>query len=124
MVRHIVAWKLLDSTQLHGDKSEASINAKALLEGLKTKVPSLERAEVWRDADPDTVFFMKMLDEEQQCMLKSVINEDTGLFDLCLYSEFANWNGLEAYVDHPDHKFVAKFIGEIRADRGCVDYEV
>jgi hypothetical protein len=30
---------------------------------------------------------------------------------------------LETYQEHPEHKRVAAYIGKVRTDRACVDYE-
>ncbi|MEI6602538.1 MAG: Dabb family protein [Clostridia bacterium] len=100
MIKHIVVWKLLDETPQHGSKAQAAIKGKALLEGLLGTVPTLRKAEVGINGNPDT-----------------------SNFDLVLSSEFDDWAGLHAYVEHPAHKLVAQFIGEIRSDRSAVDYE-
>ena len=100
MIKHIVVWKLLEETPQHGSKAQAAIKGKELLEGLVGKVPSLLKAEVGIN-----------------------INPDTNNFDLALYSEFSDWEGLLEYQEHPEHKKVANFIGEIRSGRSAVDYE-
>ena len=100
MIKHIVVWKLHEETPEHGSKEQAAIKGKALLESLVSKVPTLLKAEVGIN-----------------------INPDNNNFDLALYSEFADWNGLEQYIEHPEHKKVAQFIGEIRSGRSAVDYE-
>ena len=100
MIKHIVMWKLLEETSKHGPKSQAAMKGKELLESLVGKVPTLLKAEVGINSNPDTKNF-----------------------DLALYCEFDDWAGLEIYQEHPEHKKVAKFIGEIRSDRSAVDYE-
>jgi hypothetical protein len=40
-----------------------------------------------------------------------------------LYSEFADKAALDAYQHHPDHVAIKPFIGAVRLERQCVDYE-
>ena len=101
MIKHIVMWKMLDNTEVHGTKAVACAKGKALLEGLLGIVPTILKAEVGIN-----------------------LNTDPTSFDMVLYSEFSDWAALEEYQEHPEHKKVAKFIGEIRSARSCVDYEV
>jgi len=48
----------------------------------------------------------------------------SGNFDLALYSGFETMEALAAYQVHPEHQRVAAFIGKVKTDRACVDYEV
>jgi hypothetical protein len=41
-----------------------------------------------------------------------------------LYSEFDSLAALQAYQDHPQHVALKPFVGAVRLDRQCMDYEV
>jgi heme-degrading monooxygenase HmoA len=45
-------------------------------------------------------------------------------YDVVLYSEFESKEALAAYAAHPTHKAVVPFIGAVRDERQCMDYEV
>jgi len=45
-------------------------------------------------------------------------------YDVVLYSEFASFEGLNAYQIHPEHEKCKDFIGKIACDRAVVDYEI
>jgi hypothetical protein len=40
-----------------------------------------------------------------------------------LYSVFADRAALDAYQDHPVHAAVKPFMGAVRRERQCMDYE-
>jgi hypothetical protein len=44
-------------------------------------------------------------------------------YDVVLYSEFDGAAALDAYQHHPQHVAIKPFIGAVRAERQCVDYE-
>lgn len=44
--------------------------------------------------------------------------------DVVLVSTFADAAALEAYVNHPHHQAVAKVLGEMRASRDVLDYDI
>jgi quinol monooxygenase YgiN len=44
-------------------------------------------------------------------------------YDVVLYSVFADKAALDAYQDHPKHVAVKPFIGAVRLERQCMDYE-
>jgi len=50
-------------------------------------------------------------------------NSSPAAFDVVLYSEFSDMEGLDAYQNHPEHLKIVDFVGEIRSDRAVVDYE-
>lgn len=58
--------------------------------------------------------------------LEPVIAEDRfeHSYHLALYSEFESAEALQAYATHPDHVAVAQFIGQVRTERVCFDYEI
>ena len=45
-------------------------------------------------------------------------------YDVVLYSEFDSKESLDAYADHPVHVAVKPFIGAVRLERQCMDYQV
>ncbi len=45
-------------------------------------------------------------------------------YDVVLYSEFTDRAALAEYSDHPVHQAVKPFIGAVRSERQCMDYEV
>ena len=50
-------------------------------------------------------------------------NSSPTAFDVVLYSEFSDMEGLNAYQNHPEHLKIVDFVGEIRSERAVVDYE-
>ncbi len=94
MIKHIVMWRLKDNEQ----------NApalKAMLEGLKEKIPQIREIEAGVNFNPSDASA-----------------------DVVLYSAFDDTDALAAYQKHPDHVKVAEFLKEIATDRKVVDYEV
>ncbi len=100
MIKHIVMWRLKENA-LGKSKEENAKQLKTDLEGLVGVVESLKKAEVGID----------ICDSDQS-------------FDVVLYSEFDDEDGLNAYQTHPKHVEIGKFVAEIRTDRVVVDYEV
>ena len=45
-------------------------------------------------------------------------------YDVILYSEFTNKAALDAYQEHPTHQAIKPFIGAVRLERQCMDYEI
>ena len=93
MIKHIVMWKLKNSRQ----------NApalKAMLEGLKEKIPQIRAIEAGVNFNPSDF-----------------------AADVVLYSEFDDAACLAAYQSHPDHVKVAEFLKDTATDRRVVDYE-
>lgn len=99
MIKHIVMWKLKDFAE-GADKATNAIKAKEMLEALKEDIKEIKAIEVGIN----------------------IVN-DPQAYDLVLYSEFENAEGLEIYQNHPRHKEVGKFIGAIREARTVVDYK-
>lgn len=100
MIKHIVMWKL--KAQAEGaDRATNVAKMKSLLEGCRDLVPGMRRFEVGV-ATPGL---------EATC-------------DVVLYSEFEDAAALDAYQHHPAHVAIKPFIGAVRAERQCLDYEV
>jgi heme-degrading monooxygenase HmoA len=100
MLKHIVMWKLKD----HAEGADKAANAQEMKRRLDTCagiVPGMRKFEV--------------------------VVAQPGLeatYDVVLYSEFDDKAALDAYVVHPTHKAVAPFIGAVRSERQCMDYEI
>ncbi len=100
MIKHIVAWRF-KAEALGSTKAENLVRAKSALEALRSTVPSVRHLEVGLD-----------------------VGVDHNAWDIVLYSEFDDRDGLLAYQVHPEHMKVAQLIGEMRESRAAVDYEV
>ncbi len=100
MIKHIVLWRLKDHA-MGTSKNENAEKLKSLLEALRDTIKEIKHLEVGINADaaPHTA-------------------------DMVLYSEFASWDDLAAYQQHPAHLKVAGFVQEIRLERHVVDYEM
>lgn len=99
MIKHIVMWRLKNEAA-GATKEENAQKLKESLESLVDKVPSLIAAEVGINFNPSDA-----------------------AFDVVLYSEFEDREGLTAYQNHPEHRKIIDYVGEIRTDRAVVDYE-
>jgi len=99
MIKHIVMWKLKDHAE-GADRAANAAKMKALLDGCRDIVPGIVEFEV---------------------ALARAGLEAT--YDVVLYSVFADKAALDAYQDHPKHVAVKPFIGAVRLERQCMDYE-
>lgn len=100
MIKHIVMWKLKDFAE-GADKA-------ANMEKMKQKLASCAKLV------PGTLKFEVAL---AQPGLEAT-------YDVVLYSEFDSKESLDAYADHPVHVAVKPFIGAVRLERQCMDYQV
>ena len=99
MIKHIVMWKLKDHAE-GADRAANAVKMKALLDGCRDVVPGIVEFEV----------------ELAQPGLEAT-------YDVVLYSVFADKAALDAYQEHPKHVAVKPFIGAVRLERQCMDYE-
>lgn len=99
MLKHIVMWKFKDQAA-GADKAKNLAKAKVLLESCAQVVPGTLKFEV-AIAQPGL-----------ECT-----------YDLVLYSEFTDAAALDAYQNHPQHVAIKPFIGAVRQERQCMDYE-
>ena len=99
MIKHIVMWRLKDFAA-GASKEENAAKLKQSLEALDGVIDEIAAIEVGIN-----------------------FNGSPAAFDVVLYSEFENREGLEAYQKHPEHLKIVDFVGEIRTDRAVVDYE-
>jgi heme-degrading monooxygenase HmoA len=100
MIKHIVMWKLKDQAE-GADRAANAAEMKRRLDTCIDLVPGMGKFEV---------------------VLAQPGLEAT--YDVVLYSEFANREALDAYINHPTHKAVVPFIGAVREARQCMDYEI
>ena len=99
MVKHLVMWKMKDHAE-GADKAANAAKLKALLDDCRDLVPGIVEFEV---------------------ALARPGLEAT--YDVVLYSVFDDKAALDAYQDHPKHVALKPFIGAVRLERQCMDYE-
>ena len=100
MIKHIVMWKLKEQAE-GADRATNALKLKALLETCNNLVPGMLRLEA---------------------AIASPALEAT--YDVLLYTEFADKAALDAYQEHPTHLAIKPFIGAVRSERQCMDYEI
>jgi len=44
-------------------------------------------------------------------------------YDIALISEFTNWENLEKYIEHPEHKKAIQTCTDIKKVKAVIDYE-
>lgn len=101
MIRHIV---LFDFAKAAEGKSaiENAVIARDMLLNLEGKIDVLKRIEVGiNDADADETNYT-----------------------LSLVCDFETLEDLQIYQNHPEHLKVGSFIGKVKTQRSCVDYEI
>ena len=99
MLTHIVMWKFKPEAE-GADKAANLVRAKALLDACAGLTPGMRMLEV-AIAQPGL-----------ECT-----------YDLVLYPEFDDAAALDAYQNHPQHLAVKPFIGAVRLERQCMDYQ-
>lgn len=99
MIKHIVMWNFADEAEGADKATNLKLVQDALL-GLTEVVPGIITLEPVIPTEPFE-----------------------HSYDLVLYSEFESPEALKAYAGHPDHVAIAGFIGKVRTERVCVDYE-
>ena len=100
MIHHIVMWTLKETAE-RKSKAENALLLKEKLENLGEIIPQIESIHVGIN-----------------------IENKYSNFDLVLDSYFNSMADLMAYQVHPKHNEVADFIGKVREERSCVDYEI
>ncbi len=94
MITHVVVFKLKDRTPENVEKVRANLGA------LGDKIPFLRRFEVGVD-----------------------VLHDERSYDLALLAKFDSLADLQAYLDHPAHQEVVKYLMTVRESTITVDYE-
>jgi heme-degrading monooxygenase HmoA len=100
MIKHIVMWKLKE----HAEGADRATNAAEMK----------RRLDACANLVPGTLKFEVAL---AQPGLEAT-------YDVVLYSEFASKEALDAYADHPTHQAIKPFIGAVRDERQCMDYQI
>lgn len=101
MIRHIVLFNFLDEAQGKTARENAQIAKEGLL-SLKDKISVLKNIEVGVNSQD------------------AVENNYT----LSLLCDFDSLDDLNIYQNHEEHLKVASFIGKVKSNRACVDYEI
>ena len=100
MVKHIVMWNLKESGG--GRTKEQNLEEmKIRLESLKERIETIKYIEVGIN-----------------------FNNTQDAYDIVLYSEFRDREGLDMYQKHPEHIKARDFIRKIRLEKKVVDYEI
>lgn len=100
MIKHIVMWKLKDFAE-GSDRAANAVKMKNKLDACAALVPGTLKFEVAL-AQPGL----------------------EATYDVVLYSVFESKEALDAYADHPTHQAIKPFIGAVRSERQCMDYEI
>jgi phenylalanyl-tRNA synthetase alpha subunit len=101
MIKHIVFFGLADNAEGKTKAENAQI-IKTGLENLIHFIPEIRKIEVGINYP----------------------NAPKTNYDIALYTEFDNFEAVDVYQEHPEHKKVASYIGKVRVSRAAVDYEV
>lgn len=112
MVKHIVMWRLHDEA-LGRTKRENLLEMKRVLEGLEGGVETVRSLEVG-------IHF----DALRQPDVAGDASGSPQIYDIVLYTEFDDREGLNTYQDHPEHIKARDFIRQVRTLRAVVDFEV
>ncbi len=99
MIKHIVMFRLKDTD----DRTayENALEAKKRFEDVIANVKELKKGEL---------------------VINSADAPESN-YTIALICDFDNIDGLNAYQVHPAHVEFAKFIGTIKTERACIDYE-
>lgn len=97
MIKHVVMWTVKDDLE----KKVVLQEIKKRLESLAGKIDGMTTLEVG-------------------------INEKSGpeSFDVCLMTTHVSWDALQLYQDHPLHREVASYIGQVRKTRAAADFTI
>lgn len=99
MIKHIVLFNFKE-TALGADKAANIARAKAMLENLVGRIPTLLSMSAGPNAVPGAT-----------------------AWDFALVAEFETIEALQQYTVHPEHKKVSEFMSSVRSDRASVDFE-
>ena len=99
MIRHVVMFKFMDEAMGRSKQENLKITV-SMLKNLVGIVPTLLSCQVeYNDSAADS-----------------------SNYDLILITEHENFEGLNAYIMHPEHQKVGVFMKTVRESRTCVDY--
>ncbi len=100
MIKHIVFFRLAEEAEGKTKLENAQIIKQGLM-SLLDKVPVLKFERVGIN----------------------IPNAKKTDYDICLECEFASWEDVDIYQNHPEHLKVAGYIAKCRTARAAVDYE-
>ena len=100
MVKHIVMWRLKEEA-MGNTREQNLVEMKDQLERLKDRIEEIQ-------------------------FLQVGLNFDTSddAYDILLYTEFEDREGLRIYQEHPEHIKARDFICQVRLHRTVVDFEI
>ncbi len=98
MVKHIVLFKLKEFNS-YNERTYICTTFKQKLENLKDKIDVIKSIEVGRNVNPVDV-----------------------AYDIALTVEVDDFNALNAYREHPEHKKILDFINNVKQKAVVVDY--
>jgi hypothetical protein len=98
MIKHVVMWKVHGPTAR--ERSEQVERIRRALLSLSGRIPGMSSLEVGTGEGGE--------DDKS---------------DIVLITTHDSWDALESYQAHPEHKAVARVIGELRRERRVVDFE-
>ncbi len=99
MFKHVVSIKLKESANGFS-KAENARQAKAILEGMNGRIPSMLKMEAGIN-----------------------VAEDSSGYDLAACSEFASREDFDAYMIHPVHEVTMQFLRKVSEGRVVINYE-
>lgn len=97
-VKHIVIWTLSATDET--EKAEALVRIEGALTGLVGRVPSIRSLTVG---------------------INGAYPDKNG--DIAVVADFDDFEGLDAYQNHPDHLEVAALVRSFVSGRSAIDYE-
>lgn len=100
MIKHVVFFRLAEEAEGKTKQENAQIIKQGLM-SLLDKVPVLKFERVGIN----------------------IPNAKKTDYDVCLECEFASWEDVDTYQNHPEHLKVAAYIAKCRTARAAVDYE-
>jgi hypothetical protein len=98
MIKHVVMWTV--NATANQDKKEVLEQIRTRLNSLVGKIGGLTSLQVGINK-----------------------NDSLGAYDICLITEHTSWQDLQNYQEHPLHKEVAVFVGQVKKSRAVVDFE-
>jgi len=100
MIQHVVLWKLLEGVS-DKSKEENFDRIREELSTLPALIPQIRSLTVVKNENPT----------------------DKNM-DIALITSFDNLEDLDAYVIHPEHIKVGRFIGTVVCARSAIDYRI
>ena len=100
MIQHVVLWKLLETANDKNKEENFELIREALA-SLPALIPQIRSLTVVKNENPT----------------------DKNM-DVALITSFDNLEDLDAYVIHPEHVKVGRFIGTVVCARSAIDYRI